>query len=82
MGDGGAERDPLLLAARELRGASARAVEQLDALEQLLRALLTLHALDAAQAERQRDQLQCGQVVRQRAPVVLVRVADDAGAVS
>ena len=53
----GADRDALLLAARELCRQRIRAVEQADAFEQAVGGALALRALDAEQREAQRDEL-------------------------
>ena len=74
----GAERDPLLLAARELARARAELRLEADALEQRLR---PRPPLDAVGAQPQADQLDRGQLGRERTLVVLVEVADDLGAV-
>ena len=76
-----AQGDALLLAARELARQRVGAVGEADALEQPLggsRALLRLHA---EQVEAKRDELARAQLRRERARVVLVRVAERARAV-
>ena len=76
MGERRAERDPLLLAARELAGVRVGAIAQADPLEELVGSGEALLLRDALQAERDRDQLLGGQLAGKRAPVVLVGVAE------
>ena len=78
----GAQRDPLLLAARELPRSCGSTVEQSDPLEQLAGASSPLPELDREQAEGNPDQLLGGQLAGERPPVVLVRVAEGPAAVS
>ena len=78
----GAERDALLLAARELRRAARSLVGQPDPLEQLVGALQALGARRAAEAELHGDALARGELGRERAGVVLVGVAEERRAVA
>ncbi len=75
----GAERDPLLLAAGELRGAGAELLAQPDPAQQLLGAGSPVAPLGA---EAEPDQLARGQLGRERLLVVLVEIAHDLGAVA
>ena len=75
-----AERDPLLLAARELARMRVAAVAEADALEQLVGPRITRGAGLAGQPELDPDELARRQLARERAPVVLVGVADRARA--
>ena len=70
----GAERDPLLLAAGELRGPGAELLAETDAAQQLLGARSPVAALGA---ETEPDQLARAQFWRQRLLVVLIEVADN-----
>ena len=75
-----AERDPLLLAAGELARMSAAAVAEADALQQLVGPRVASRPGLARQPELDPDELARGQLARERAPVVLVGVADRARA--
>ena len=79
-GERRAERDPLLLAARELTWMRVAPVAEADALEQLVCPRVTQLRRLAREAELDPDELARGQLARERAPVVLVGVADRAGA--
>src|SRR3954471_13232293 len=74
-----AERDPLLLAARELPRPRAELVAEADAPQQVLGARRPLAALGA---KAQADELARVELGRERALVVLVEVADDLRAVA
>ena len=78
MGNRRTERDPLLLAARELSRVSRCSRAETDPFEQLACTGFALALLDALRAELQAHELLCGQLGRQRSCVVLVEVADRA----
>ena len=82
VGEGGAERDPLLLTTGELAGTGVRPVEKPDPLEQLACPTRPLAAGGAAEPEWERHQLLGGQLGGQRPPVVLIGVADHTSAVA
>src|SRR5439155_2420708 len=75
VGERGANRDPLLLAARELRRQRAAAVEQTDAFEQAVREALADRALVTEERKPERDELAHGQLGRERVSVMLIGVA-------
>src|SRR5581483_12084566 len=78
--EGGADRNPLLLAAREGPGSLVCAVEEPHALEQLVGDAAALPRLPPEQPEPDRDRLTAGQVARERPCVVLVEQAERGGA--
>ena len=81
VSEGGAERDALLLAAREL-GRMARALLcEADPLEQLVGPPQALARRGAAQAELQGDELARAQLGCERTRIVLIRVAEECRAV-
>ena len=81
VGQRGAHGDALLLAARELRRPRLAAVAEPDALEQLVRAGQALPSRRARERRLERDQLARAEVRVERAPVVLLDVAEHARAV-
>ena len=78
----GAERDALLLAARQLARFAAALVGEADALEQLVCAARALGPRVPCRPELQRHELLRGQLGRERAAVVLVGVAEQRRAVA
>ncbi len=76
VGEGSAQRDALLFAAGQLAGQRSRAVVQTDALEELAGAGSPRRLWYACEAERYRDQLLRGELAGERAPVVLVGIAE------
>ncbi len=82
VGERGAQRDPLLLAAGELRRPARSLVGQPDALEQLVGAPKPFGARGAAEAELHRDQVAGGELGRECSGVVLVCVAEQGRAVA
>ena len=74
----GAERDPLLLAARELTGMCVAPSPEPDPFEQLVGACVASRCGHAGQPELDSDELPRGQLSGERPPVVLVGVADRA----
>src|SRR5207237_32287 len=72
----GAHGDALLLAPRKLSWSRAAPVGEPDALEELVGACEPGRRRNAAQTERQRDELASGELGCERARVVLVGVAD------
>jgi hypothetical protein len=81
VGECGAQRDALLLAARERARAAVALLGEADAVEQLVGAREPLPA-HAAQAELERDELPGGELGRERAAVVLVGVPEHRRAVA
>ena len=81
MGERGADRDALALAARQLARIRVVLPGETDPLEQLVRAAIPLGAAGAGQAELHADQLPRGEVGVERARVVLLHVAEHARAV-
>ena len=77
IGQRGAERDALLLSARELGRPGVGAVEQPDALEQLPSSNTALALRYARKPERHGDELLRRQLASQRTPVVLVGVPEN-----
>src|SRR5207244_2215095 len=73
--------DSLLLAAGELGRPRAALVSEADTVEELVGPRQALSPGDAAQAERQRDELACGELGGERERVVLVGVAERARSV-
>src|SRR6185295_12949520 len=73
-----ADRDALLLSARELTGMRIAAALQADPREELVRTRLAPRTGLAGEAELHADELACGQLAGQCSPVVLVGVADRA----
>ena len=82
MRERGAERDALLLAARQLGRTPVALRRETDTLEQLVGAAQPLLAGRAAQAELQRDEPPRRELRRERARVVLVGVAEHRRAVA
>ena len=78
MGNRRTERDPLLLAARELSRIGRGSRSETDPFEEPARAGFALLPLDALRTELQAHELLRGQLGRQRSCVVLVEVADRA----
>ena len=76
MRDRGAERDPLLLAAGQLAGQRVGPVEEPDALEQGRGTAAPLGGRTPRSPSGSADELRGGQLVGERAPVVLVGVAE------
>jgi hypothetical protein len=76
-----AEGDALLLPARELARKRVAAVRQPDALEELVRARVPVAGRRAGEAELEADELPRRELLRECAPVVLLRVAERARAV-
>ena len=81
VGERGTEGDPLLLAAGQLSRQRPGAVPQPDPLEQVVRAGQALLLSNALEPERHRDQLLRAQLAGERAPVVLVGIAERPGPV-
>ena len=79
--EGSAERDALLLTAGQLGRPSGGAIAQPHPLEERMGPSEAIAVGDASQPERYRDQLLGGQLTRERAPVVLVGVAERVGAI-
>ena len=79
-GDRRAERDPLLLAAGQLTRMRVTPGSEADAFEQLVRPGVTPRRRLAREAELDPDELARGQLAREGAPVMLVGVAEPAGA--
>ena len=81
MRERGAERDPLLLATRELTGQCVRAIEQADTLEELACSRLALRARECREPEWQGNELLSRQLTLECAPVVLIGVPEHVAAV-
>ena len=81
VSEGGAERDSLLLAARQLGRVARALLCEADPLEQLVGPPQALARRGAAQAELQCDELARAQLGRERARIVLIRVAEEGRAV-
>ena len=81
MRQGRADRDALLLAARQLRRAGVALAEQADALEQPVGGACLLRLGRAAQSEPERDELAGRELRRERARVVLIGIPERARAV-
>ena len=79
--EGGAESDALLLAAGELARVGLGAAAQADAIEKLECAGLARVPPQARKPELDADELCGGQLAGESAPVVLIRVAEELGAV-
>ncbi len=82
MSQRSAERDSLLLSTRELAGLRVRAVEKAHALEQLARTRRRVGSWHGGERQWERDELLRGQLAFERAPVVLVRIAEDVAAIA
>ena len=78
----GAERDPLLLAARQLARLSVSLLGEPDPVEQFVRAPQALGSGGAVQPELDRDQLARAELGRERARVVLVGVTEQRRAIA
>ena len=76
-----AERDALLLAARELAREGVGTIEQADALEELASSDRRRVGWNGGEPERQGDELRRGQLTLERAPVVLVRIPEHVPAI-
>ncbi len=82
MRQGGAQCDPLLLAAGELTRAPRALLGEADAFEQFVGAPQALGARCAPEPELHGDQIARGELGRERARVVLVGVAEERGPVA
>src|SRR5207244_504759 len=81
VGERRADGDSLLFAAGELGRSRAALVSEADTVEELVGPRQALSPGNAAQAERQRDELACGELGGERERVVLVGVAERARSV-
>jgi hypothetical protein len=81
MSNGSADRDPLLLAARELARMRVPPVEETDTLQQLVRAPVPRRRRGTCKPELESHEPSRRQLTREGPPVVLVRVAERRGPV-
>ena len=81
MRDRRAQRDSLLLSARELARQRVGTIGQANSLEELACARRRRGGGNTGQAERERDQLLRGELALERAPVVLVGVSEHLAAI-
>ena len=76
MGERRAERDPLLLAARELARMRLAPLPQADPLQQLVRPPVAAAGRNAGEPELHADELPRGQLARKGAPIMLVGISE------